>query len=176
MQPDTDPFGQPAQQAAATAATAATAAAATAAAQPALQPVNEQPQAHQPVVGMEVPNVGMPATSALTALVLAILSLFCGGIFLAIPGLIVANGALAITNQYPNHPDAGSAKAAQVLSWIVIGIYTTIILYFVWYFTIYFFFDSPLLWRHPVLSFLLIIGIIAAVVVFIRKHRESLHQ
>ena len=142
--------------------------------------MNEQPQAHQPVVGMEVPNVGMPATSALTALVLAILGLFCGGIFLAIPGLIVANGALAITNQYPNHPDAGSAKAAQVLSWIVIGIYTTIILYFVWYFTIYFFFPfaqyNEFLYYHPVLSFLLIFGIIAAVVVFIRKHRESLHQ
>jgi hypothetical protein len=166
MQPDTDPFGQQA---------------ATVAAQPALQPVNEQPQAHQPVVGMEMPNVGMPATSALTALVLAILGLFCGGIFLAIPGLIVANGALAITNQYPNHPDAGSAKAAQVLSWIVIGIYTTIILYFVWLIFIIrliysIFGENEFIMFNPELSFLLIFGIIAAVVVFIRKHRESLHQ
>jgi hypothetical protein len=36
--------------------------------------------------------------------------------------LIIANQALAITNQYPGHPDAGSAKAAMVISWIVIGI------------------------------------------------------
>ena len=45
------------------------------------------------------------------------------GICLAIPSLILANGALAITNQYPNHPDAGTAKAAKVVSWIAIAFF-----------------------------------------------------
>lgn len=64
----------------------------------------------------------LPATSATTALVLSIVSLLCGGICLAIPALIVAQNALKITDAYPGHPDAGSAKAAQVISWIVIGL------------------------------------------------------
>ena len=78
-----------------------------------------------------MPGMGMPATSATTALVLSILSIFCGGICLAIPGLIIANQALAITNQYPGHPDAGSAKAAMVISWIVIGLTLVGILFYV---------------------------------------------
>jgi hypothetical protein len=36
----------------------------------------------------------------------------------------MANGALVITNQYPGHPDAGTAKAAQVISWVVIALTT----------------------------------------------------
>jgi len=28
---------------------------------------------------------------------------------------------LAITNQFPGHPDAATAKAAQIVSWIIIG-------------------------------------------------------
>ena len=63
-----------------------------------------------------------PQTSAQTALILSILSIFVGNICLAIPALIIANGALAVTNQMPGHPDAGSAKAAQVISWIIIGL------------------------------------------------------
>jgi hypothetical protein len=90
-----------------------------------------QPQAAQPVVGMGMPGMGVPATSATTALVLSILSIFCGGICLAIPGLIIANQALAITNQYPGHPDAGSAKAAMIISWIVIGLTIVVILLYV---------------------------------------------
>jgi hypothetical protein len=79
-----------------------------------------QPQ--QIVVGqpMQTGMMMVPATSATTALVLSILSIFCGGICLAIPALIVANSALKITNQYPGHQDAGTAKAAQIVSWIVI--------------------------------------------------------
>jgi len=84
----------------------------------------------QPVVGMGVPGMGAPATSATTALVLSILSIFCGGICLAIPGLIIANQALAITNQYPGHPDAGSAKAAKIISWIVIGLTLVVFLFY----------------------------------------------
>jgi len=44
------------------------------------------------------------------------------GIILAIPSVIIANGALTITNGQPGHPDSGSAKAAQVISWITIGL------------------------------------------------------
>ena len=44
------------------------------------------------------------------------------GILLAIPSVILANGALTITNGQPGHPDSGSAKAAQVISWITIGL------------------------------------------------------
>lgn len=82
-----------------------------------------QPQAPQPVVVMgDMPGMGVPATSATTALVLSIVSIFCGGLCLAIPSLIIANQALAITDQYPGHPDAGNAKAARIVSWIVIGL------------------------------------------------------
>ena len=50
-------------------------------------------------------------------------SLFYGlGLIFAIPGLVLANGALIITNQFPNHPDAGVAKAAKICGWIGIGI------------------------------------------------------
>ena len=70
--------------------------------------------------GMMNTMMMVPTTSATTALVLSILSIFCGGICLAIPALIVANSALKITNQYPGHQDAGTAKAAQIVSWIVI--------------------------------------------------------
>jgi hypothetical protein len=80
---------------------------------------------------MGMPGMGVPATSATTALVLSILSIFCGGICLAIPGLIIANQALAITNQYPGHPDAGSAKAAMIISWVVIGLTILVVLFYV---------------------------------------------
>ncbi len=112
MQPGTDQWGQPQPQAAPQPQYG----------QPPQQLIMGQPQAAQPVVGMGVPGMSAPATSATTALVLSILSIFCGGICFAIPGLIIANQALAITDQYPGHPDAGSAKAAKIISWIVIGL------------------------------------------------------
>ncbi|MAE39198.1 MAG: hypothetical protein CL969_06230, partial [Euryarchaeota archaeon] len=59
---------------------------------------------------------------ATAALILSILGIVMCGACTAIPGLIMANGALAITNQYPNHPDAGSAKAAMIIGWIVIAL------------------------------------------------------
>ena len=102
--------------------------------QPQPQPVYQQAAPQQQVivghpaqytVGAGNPMVGAmayPATSATTALVLSIVSLFCGGICLAIPGLIFANQALAITDKYPNHPDAGTAKAAKIISWVIIGL------------------------------------------------------
>ena len=64
----------------------------------------------------------MPTTNAVLALVLGILGLVMCGICTAVPGLILAQGALATTTQYPGHPDQGVAKAAQIVSWIAIGI------------------------------------------------------
>jgi len=40
----------------------------------------------------------------------------------AIPGLVLANQALVITSDQPGHPDAGLAKAAKIIGWIVIGL------------------------------------------------------
>jgi hypothetical protein len=50
------------------------------------------------------------------------------GICCAIPAIILANGALAITNSQPGPPDASTAKAAQIIGWIVIGFSIVIIL------------------------------------------------
>jgi len=64
------------------------------------------------------------------ALVLSILGIVACSIFTAIPGLILANGALQITNSMPNHPDAGIAKAAKIVGWIAIGLFAlTIVIY-----------------------------------------------
>ena len=73
-----------------------------------------------------------PSTNAVLALVLAIIgivtSFFYGiGLFFAIPALILANGSLTITNQFPNHPDAGIAKAAKVCAWVAIGLFLAVI-------------------------------------------------
>ena len=74
-----------------------------------------------------------PKTNATTALALSIIAsvgsfIYGLGIFFAIPGLILANGALNITNQVPGHPDAGLAKAAKICSWVAIGISVLLIL------------------------------------------------
>ena len=74
-----------------------------------------------------------PSTNATLALVFSIIGIigasFYGlGLFFAIPGLILANGALRITNQFPNHPDAGIAKAAQICGWVGLGISLALVL------------------------------------------------
>ena len=105
------------------------------------QPVTQQlyGQPAQVIVGAQ-PTVmagspGMmaafPATSAVAALVLSILGIVGCGCCTAIPGLIIANNALVITNQYPGHPDAGMAKAAQIIAWIVIGLTIAVALFYV---------------------------------------------
>ena len=71
-----------------------------------------------------------PATNAVLALVLSILGIVICSICTAIPGLIVANGALATTNQYPGHPDQGMAKAAQIISWIGIGLFVLVVIFY----------------------------------------------
>ncbi len=72
-----------------------------------------------------------PTTNATVALILTIVGLVMCGLCTAIPGLILANGALATTNQYPGHPDAGVAKVAQVVGWVTIVIWSLIILLYV---------------------------------------------
>jgi hypothetical protein len=80
------------------------------------------------VQGQGGPGMIMPTTNAILALVLAILGLVMCGLCTAVPGLILAQGALAITNQHPGHPDQGIAKAAQVVSWIGIGLSLLVLL------------------------------------------------
>ena len=109
---------------------------------PQQQPVQQQaaPQQQQVIVGQPAqytvgagnPMVGAmayPATSATTALVMSILGLMCCGLF-AIPGLIMANGALDITKQVPGHPDTSMAKIAQILSIVVLGITALIVVFY----------------------------------------------
>ena len=67
-------------------------------------------------------------TNATLAVVLAVIGAILlvgsggGGICCSIPAIILANGALTITNSQPGHPDAGTAKAAQIIGWIVTAI------------------------------------------------------
>ena len=96
--------------------------------QPVAQQLHGQPAqvivGAQPTVMAGSPGMmaAFPATSAVAALVLSILGIVGCGCCTAIPGLIIANNALVITNQYPGHPDTGMAKAAQIIAWIVIGL------------------------------------------------------
>ena len=71
-----------------------------------------------------------PTTNAVLALVLSILGIVMCSICTAIPGLIVANGALATTTQYPGHPDQCMAKAAQIIYWIGIGLFVLLVLFY----------------------------------------------
>ena len=75
-------------------------------------------------VGMGNPVAGMyvPTTNALVALILACASFVFGGICLSIPAVILAARALEITRSIPNNPDHGTAKAAQIVGWINIGL------------------------------------------------------
>ena len=103
-----------------------------------MQPAQQQPAPQQQVivgqpaqytVGAGNPMVGAmayPATSATTRLSCRFFPQ--GGLF-AIPGLIIANGALDITKQVPGHPDASMAKIAQILS-IVVLILTALVVVF----------------------------------------------
>ena len=61
-------------------------------------------------------------TNAVMAMILAAISYFMCGICSAIPAVIIANGALQITNNQPGHPDHGLARAAQIMGWVMIVI------------------------------------------------------
>ena len=114
MQP-VDPYGQPAPQ------------------QINIPSQTGQPQMAQPMMqGVAQPMGqpmmvvgGYPPTSATLALVFSIIGLISSfiygfGICFAIPAFIIAGNALNITNQFPGHPDAGSAKIAKIISLITI--------------------------------------------------------
>jgi len=77
-------------------------------------------------------GMGMfPSTNSMVALILACLSFVTCGCFMSIPALILAQGALRITESMPGHPDHGQAKAAQVVAWVNIGITIAIVLFYV---------------------------------------------
>ncbi|DAC33613.1 MAG TPA: hypothetical protein HA356_00040 [Candidatus Poseidoniaceae archaeon] len=85
-----------------------------------------QGSVHSPMGGLNVlPQQG---TQAQVALIISIVSLisgvFLGGLgFLLSPiSLILANKALQITKASPGHPDHGIARAAQILSGIMVGL------------------------------------------------------
>jgi hypothetical protein len=63
--------------------------------------------------GMGMPD--FPTTAAGVALGISIFGLVCCGPA-AIASLVIAMGALEVTNTHPGHPDQGKAKAAQVIS------------------------------------------------------------
>ncbi len=75
-------------------------------------------------------------TNATLAVILAVIGAILlvgsggGGICCSIPAIILANGALTITNSQPGHPDAGTAKAAQIIGWIVTAITILVIIGF----------------------------------------------
>ena len=102
QQPAFDQFGQPMVQSGTF----------TGQPQPAVFPVGQQP--------MMMGGMGYTTTSATAALIFSIIGLvICQPIGIA--SLIMANKALAITSMSPGHPEHGSAKAAQVISYICIG-------------------------------------------------------
>jgi len=110
-------------------------------AQPQIQPqATPMQQVAQPQMQGQVMQVqgmqnmgGMPTTNAMLALILAIVSLFVGGICLSIPSLIIANGALKITSQHPGHPDQSNANIAKIISIISIVIYSLLIVVYAFF-------------------------------------------
>tara|TARA_B100001093_G_scaffold514316_1_gene588078 strand:- start:1676 stop:2050 length:375 start_codon:yes stop_codon:yes gene_type:complete len=83
-------------------------------------------QAGFPPQGIQVAYY--PSTNATTALIFSIVGLasgfacfpLCG--LLAIPGVIMGNSAVSLTKSMPGHPDTGTAKVAQVIGWITLGL------------------------------------------------------
>ena len=69
-----------------------------------------------------------PPTQAIAALILGILGLMGFSCCTAIPGLILAKSAMEVAEQHPGHPDAGMAKAANVISWVSIVLTIVVLL------------------------------------------------
>ena len=88
-----------------------------------------------------------PETKAKLAFILSILSIFCCGLLLAIPALVVAHRAGKITAQYPNHPQQGMVTAAKIIS-IVVIIMSLLI------FALYFIFLVAFAESSPILPFI----------------------
>lgn len=79
-------------------------------------------------ITLAVPDGMVPRTNAEIALVLSISGLMLFSVCTAIPGLLLANGALATTMQFPNHPEHGVARAAQIIAWISIALFVLVLL------------------------------------------------
>jgi hypothetical protein len=91
------------------------------------QPFQQQYQQQFPQHG--IPMGGFyPKTSASTALGLSIAGLalgllcfpLCG--LLAVPGVFMARSSAVVTRSMPGHPDANTAKTAEILGWITLGL------------------------------------------------------
>ena len=83
-------------------------------------PTTEPNSAPETVYVQGAPMGQFTQTNATLALILSIVGIIVTftlgcGVLLAIPAVIIANGALTITNGQPGHPDSGTAKAAQVI-------------------------------------------------------------
>ena len=89
------------------------------------------------VQGMSNPaTIGQyPTTQATVALIVSIvgLTMCC---LLPPVGVMMANQALAVTSQYPGHPDHGMAKAANIVGWIGVGILIISALFMIVYFVV----------------------------------------
>ncbi len=79
-------------------------------------------------ITLAVPAGMVPRTNAEIALVLSISGLMLFSVCTAIPGLLLANGALATTRKFPNHPEHGVARAAQIIAWISIALFVLTLL------------------------------------------------
>ena len=92
------------------------------------QPFQQQYQ--QPFPQQGIPMGGFyPKTSASTALGLSIAGLALGFLcfpipcgFLAIPGVFMGRSSAAVARSMPGHPDANTAKIAEILGWITLGL------------------------------------------------------
>tara|TARA_B110001454_G_scaffold101759_1_gene96111 strand:- start:388 stop:798 length:411 start_codon:yes stop_codon:yes gene_type:complete len=107
-------------------------------------PTTEPNSAPETVYVQGAPMGQFTQTNATLALILSIVGIIVTftlgcGVLLAIPAVIIANGALTITNGQPGHPDSGSAKAAQVISWINIALTIIVIIFII---AIFVFFGS----------------------------------
>ena len=100
------------------------------------QPFQQQYQQQFPQHG--IPMGGFyPKTSASVALGLSIAGLalgllcfpLCG--VLAIPGVFMARSSAAVTGSMPGHPDANTAKIAEILGWITLGLMVLALMAFV---------------------------------------------
>ena len=73
---------------------------------------------------------GFPETSATLALILSISGLLVCGPITAIPALIIAQRALAVTSGIPGHPDHDPAVASKWISIVTLVIWLVLILVF----------------------------------------------
>ena len=100
------------------------------------QPFQQQYQ--QPFPQQGIPMGGFyPKTSASTELGLSIAGLalgllcfpLCG--VLAVPGVFMARSSGAVARSMPGHPDANTAKTAEVVGWITLGLMALALMAFI---------------------------------------------